>query len=298
MSASYTKSLSYSLGLHVFLFVILVLEISFNASKVTPISLSKSKNKEAQRSIQAFSVNEQALNNEMSQILEERQKKEEARIKEQQIYQRKLNALKESTKQREHQLAVLQKKQKIAEHQKQLALQRQQAELEQAEKRKRAITDSLKLVEKKLSNKKTHLSKLNKEIALKKEREAQEKKLAQQKVEQQRLAEISAKQKEAKLKSEVDKYKSLILTAISQNWIVPDATDLTLSCRFQVSLSSNGEVQNVNLVKGSGDPSLDRSARLAIFQSSPLPVPSDPNVLKLFKVINLTVTPKDLQKLS
>ena len=47
----------------------------------------------------------------------------------------------------------------------------------------------------------------------------------------------------------------------------------------------------MSLIRSSGDPILDRSAQLAIYKASPLPVPHDLVAFNIFKDINLTVRP-------
>ena len=89
----------------------------------------------------------------------------------------------------------------------------------------------------------------------------------------------------------MNKYKALILTAISRQWILPENANSALSSQFRIRLAPNGEVLSVSLIRSSGDPILDRSAQLAIYKASPLPVPHDLVAFNIFKDINLTVRP-------
>ena len=95
----------------------------------------------------------------------------------------------------------------------------------------------------------------------------------------------------ARVAGEVDKYKALILNAISSQWILPQNVDSTLSSQFRIRLAPNGSVLEVALTRSSGDPILDRSAQSAIYKASPLPVPSDPTTFNMFRDISLTVRP-------
>lgn len=95
----------------------------------------------------------------------------------------------------------------------------------------------------------------------------------------------------ARVAGEVDKYKALILNAISQQWILPQNVDSSMSSQFRIRLAPNGAVLEVALIRSSGDPILDRSAQSAIYKASPLPVPNDPSTFNLFRDISLTVRP-------
>ena len=95
----------------------------------------------------------------------------------------------------------------------------------------------------------------------------------------------------ARVAGEVDKYKALIITAISQQWILPQNADRSMSSQFRIRLAPNGSVLEVSLTRSSGDAILDRSAQSAIYKASPLPVPNDPTTFNLFRDISLTVRP-------
>lgn len=112
---------------------------------------------------------------------------------------------------------------------------------------------------------------------------------------QQALAEQAAlnAQNQARMAGEVDKYKALIIQAISRQWILPENAKNSLSSQFRIRLAPNGMVLEVNLMRSSGDPVLDRSAQSAIYKASPLPVPSDPDAFYLFRDISLTVRPEN-----
>jgi colicin import membrane protein len=82
-----------------------------------------------------------------------------------------------------------------------------------------------------------------------------------------------------------------------QNWIVPEGINPDISCQLAIRLNSDGTVISVTLLRSSGNTALDNSARMAVFKSSPLPVPADPDLFKqVFHEFNLTVSPKDIQE--
>jgi colicin import membrane protein len=108
--------------------------------------------------------------------------------------------------------------------------------------------------------------------------------------EQKRLASVMTQQ----TKGVVDKYKALILQTISQHWIIPNNVDKHLTAELLVRVAPGGLVLEVQLIKSSGDDILDRSARAAIFKSSPLPVPADVDAFESFKQFVLKVKPENV----
>jgi colicin import membrane protein len=97
-----------------------------------------------------------------------------------------------------------------------------------------------------------------------------------------------------KLAGVVDHYRALILQAIGQNWYVPGMADKTLTAELLIRLAPGGTVLDVEISKSSGDEALDRSARVAVLRSSPLPVPSKPAEFEPFRQFVLKVRPEDV----
>lgn len=93
---------------------------------------------------------------------------------------------------------------------------------------------------------------------------------------------------------EVNKYKALIIQAISENWIIPSQANKRLYCELMIRVAPGGLVLDVQVTKSSGDPSLDSSARAAVLKSSPLPVPSDPKAFDAFRQFVLKVKPENV----
>lgn len=86
------------------------------------------------------------------------------------------------------------------------------------------------------------------------------------------------------------KYTALITEKVERFRSVAPGTELWRTTTVNVKLSSSGEVQSVRVVKSSGDQRYDRSVETAIYQASPLPIPSaaeDPGVNKVFQDLNL-----------
>lgn len=168
-------------------------------------------------------------------------------------------------------LEALKAKQEVVKKQKELELKQEQ------EKKKE--------IEKQLASKKHQEQQNNEET---KRTQAQDKARAAEQ------AAIDAA-KRAKLAGVVDKYKALILNAISQQWILPDQVAPGLSSQFRIRLAPNGEVLEVSLLRSSGDPVLDHSAQTAIRKASPLPVPADAASFDVFREISLTVRPEQMR---
>lgn len=92
----------------------------------------------------------------------------------------------------------------------------------------------------------------------------------------------------------VDKYKALMLSAIEQHWRVPPNLNKDLSCDLLITLAPGGSVLTAEVTRSSGVPALDRSAIQAVYQASPLPVPSDPDVFATMRQITITAKPENI----
>lgn len=102
-------------------------------------------------------------------------------------------------------------------------------------------------------------------------------------------------EREVQVRGVVDKYKALILQAISQNWLIPPSVNKKLSAELLIRLAPGGAVLDVQLLKGSGDDALDRSARAAVYKASPLPVPTETEEFDSFRQFVLKVKPENIQ---
>lgn len=123
-----------------------------------------------------------------------------------------------------------------------------------------------------------------------------QKELMQQTMEQQLAAERSqlAAARTSQLQGEIDKYKAMIIQAISSRWIIPDGVDNNATCQLLVSVAPGGAVLNVQIISSSGNALLDRSAQTAVLKASPLPVPETPELFDEFRSIKLKVRPEGI----
>jgi colicin import membrane protein len=96
----------------------------------------------------------------------------------------------------------------------------------------------------------------------------------------------------AKMQDEIDTYKALVTNAIQSHWNYPDEVDNSLSCRLRIKVAPGGAVLSVALVESSGNTALDRSAEVAVYKASPLPVPTEPELFEKFRELNLRVKPQ------
>jgi colicin import membrane protein len=170
------------------------------------------------------------------------------------------------------------------------------AKLQAAEKIKKAKAEKLK--KEKLAKAAAQKKQQEKLAKQKAEKLAQAKKLtAEQKALQQKLMQqaLNSEQKSlAAAQSQqgvVDQYKAEILSLVQSNWRIDRVND-KLKCIYSISLAPDGSVLSVALVKSSGDDNLDQSARQAIMQSSPLPVPKDPAEFDHFRQLVLSLSPQ------
>jgi colicin import membrane protein len=111
---------------------------------------------------------------------------------------------------------------------------------------------------------------------------------------QKQVAEARA----AEMQGIVDKYKALILQAISQNWLIPGGVNKKLSAVLLIHLAPGGTVLDVQLTRSSGDVALDRSALAAVLKASPLPVPTVSEEFEPFRQFVLKVKPESILALS
>ena len=305
---NYRNSFYAALALHFFLALLLLVE----SSTTRPVLVASSTTTAAveavakeQQAIKAVSVNSEEVMNTVNHLKEERLLKQQAEEK------RQKNLKDQAESARRQRIAEQQRVEKLKAEAMKLAIAQEKKVLEE----KRHLEALVK--EKKEQEKQLALMK-NQEAQLKKQQEAQKiadlkKKKSDEelrinqanaaKAKEDLLKKQQAEAREAKatadhnalVAGEVDKYKALIIGAISRQWILPENVHSGLSSQFLLRLAPNGTVLEVSLTRSSGDPILDRSAQSAIYKASPLPVPADPATFNLFREISLTVRPENVR---
>jgi len=94
--------------------------------------------------------------------------------------------------------------------------------------------------------------------------------------------------------SEIERYKVMIVHHIGQKWIVPASFGEKVSCQLFIRVAKGGKVLSAQILKSSGYAVLDRSARTAVLEASPLPVPSEKELFNQFRELRLTVRPENV----
>ncbi len=107
------------------------------------------------------------------------------------------------------------------------------------------------------------------------------------------MKQSNAQESGAKL-GEMDKYKVLIQRKIQQNVNKQLCGSAPVELQFEIGLMPTGElIGNPKMLKSSGIPVCDESVERAIFQSQPLPVPTDTDLFSKFKNLKLNFHPNE-----
>ncbi len=265
------------------------------ASKVNQLTQPQEKiDEEKSKPIEAVSVDSQAVYETIERIKAEKAQKLKAEKQRQLSLEREAKIAREKRLQEQKKVERLkQQAAKLAKERKQKLLEEKKA-LQKLEQQKQAEAKRLaemKQQQDKLEREKQNEAKRLAELQKKKAELAKQDALRQKQIEAERLA--LEKQRKEQIAGEVNRYKALIINAISRKWILPEYADPSLSSQFRIRLAPTGAVLDVSLTRSSGDPILDRSAQSAIYKASPLPVPQDPEAFNLFRDIQLTVRPEN-----
>lgn len=90
----------------------------------------------------------------------------------------------------------------------------------------------------------------------------------------------------------ITKYNGLIAERIYRFASWPPSARSGMTVKIRVTILPGGEVDSAIIVKSSGDPSVDASAKAAALKASPLPVPDDPRLFNHFRSGTFTLTVK------
>lgn len=137
------------------------------------------------------------------------------------------------------------------------------------------------------------LEKLQKELLEQDNQNSDQEIVSEDKKKSERIAIQADQDMEAgKNQSEIDKYKALIQQKIQQN-VNNNLCGLDyLSLSFEITLLPSGELLNDPTLKDSSkNLSCDEAVERAIYQSEPLPVPTDPKIFAKLKKIKLKFYP-------
>ncbi len=309
---SYRNAFIAAVSLHVLIAVFLLIEsitarpVLVQATKTESSASQPIATLHQEEVIKAVSVNSAEVMNTVNRLKNEQAHQRQVEDNRQRMLTQQAQAARQNRIQEQQhleklkneaaQLAILREK-KMAEEQrrlKQLTIQKEAEEKNLAE-----MKSQQKKLQEQQEQEAKKLAELNKKKALElarameasalKAKEALEQKQQAANLQQAALT----AENNARMAGEVDKYKALIIDAISRQWILPENVNGQLSSQFRIRLAPNGAVLDVNLTRSSGDAILDRSAQSAIYKASPLPVPSDPSIFNVFRDISLTVRPEN-----
>lgn len=265
-----TRSLLISVGCHVA--IILCFVISFEKTKAMLPSQTFEPNKPI---VEAVVVNQQAVQKEVDRLAKvEKAKIEREKARKREIEKKEKEAIEKREKEEALLLELKQKNEQL----------KKEAEIQRVAKIKREKEEKIA---------KAKAEKLEKEKKEKEAKEAKEAALAEKKKldEEKKAAEAQAQsQANSRAKNE---YMALIRSILHQNWTKPTGFDLTgLACVVLVDLSETGEVIRVSISSSSGNVTYDRSTEVAVFKSSPLPVPQDPALAREARQFEFTFLPE------
>lgn len=252
-----------SLILHVVMLGLLVFSFDFQKKELVI---------QPQDVMKAVSVDSKQVEMEISRLRDIDQKKEQAEKKKQQDLEQKVKELEAKARAAE--------KQRTSEE-KQLAElgEKKEKERQEAEEEQKKLTDLKQqneaLEKKKKSEEDARRQKEADEAAKKKHTEEEQKK--------------KREQEEGDAKA-IAALQSPIKAAITRNFNIVGLPP-GLSCTFLIRVVPGGEVVGVQVERSSGNPVFDQRARDAVYQASPLPVPSDPRIFEKMRNFRLEFAP-------
>ena len=188
--------------------------------------------------------------------------------------------LRREAEEEKRRLDALLEKERLEKIRQQEEAERKKKEKDEAERRKREEEE-----------------KERKRIEAEKQREED---IRRQREENERLRrEMEAEQRQDEIEAESERlaaidsgqlavYQAMIQQTIYRNWKVPASAQDDLSCSVRVRQARGGVVLGVSFVRCNGDEAVKRSIEAAVFRSSPLPDPPEPNLFDPNILLNLS----------
>ncbi|MGO9446478.1 MAG: TonB C-terminal domain-containing protein [Thiobacillaceae bacterium] len=103
----------------------------------------------------------------------------------------------------------------------------------------------------------------------------------------------AADRRSAELGRIVADFREKIRAKIRGNTRIPDNVTGNPQASFEVNVLPTGEIVGAKLIKSSGNVAYDQAVERAIYESSPLPTPTDKDALALFRKLELKFQPKE-----
>ena len=245
--------LTWAIIIHLLAFI--AIGVSFKASDPKISEVQKEK------VIEAVVIDENKINEEINKLkkAEQRKKNEQTKL------QKNAEKAKKDRRNEEKKLRALKKKQKEQEKINKVKRAKEQKHLAELEKQRKASEQKRLETEQKLNQ--LEKQRLEKQAQLEKEENERQQEIARKK-------RLEAQKKQAKYEQdEVAKFKGLIRSEITRNWIFPASYQKGMTCKVLVRLIPSGDVISVRIIQSSGNSAFDRSVEMAVQKASPLSVP-------------------------
>lgn len=277
----YSRPFTYALILHVILLSVLFIDLDFPSQP----RLATENNKNTVNIVKAVAVQQNKVEEEMNRLTAEREQKQAAdEAKQQKLAKQAARAL-QQRKQEQAKLQHMQEQLKMAEKQR-------AAQQEAAQKQLEKIKQAQETENKRLTKIKEQQVEAQAQQKRQADLAAKQKVVADQQRKKDFEQQVQEEAQSSQMQSEIDKYKALVISAIQNNWNYPDNATQDMTCLLQIKLGPGGVVLSVAVVQSSGNTPLDRSAEVAVYKASPLPVPADPALFDKFRTLNLKVRPQ------
>lgn len=257
--------LVWAIIVHILAFI--AIGVSFKASDPNFSEIKKVK------VIEAVAIDEKKVQAEINKLKKSEKRKE----RDQKRLQENAKKAKKDRKKEERKLQALKKKQKEQERINKNKQIKEKKHLAEIEKKQKETEDKLNRLEQ---------QRLEKQAELEREEKERREKIAEKK-------RITDQQKRAAYEqSEVSKYKGMIRSQITRNWIFPASYQKGMRCKVLVRLIPSGDVVSVRILQSSGNIAFDRSVEMAVNKASPLPVPkSDTGLFDHFREVEFVFDP-------
>ena len=223
---------------------------------------------------------------------EELEKKRLANLKKQAEEEKKRIADLKETQKKEQEKAL-----ELEEQRKEIALKKKQ-EKEQLEKEKEQRKKAEEKRKKEEAEEKRRVAQEKERKAkaaaeLKKKQDQEEKERLERDEAQKRFADqLAIEEAKQRTTTLTAKHSALVRDAINAKRTIAPDFDSWLVAELKIKLSPSGDVENVSVVKSSGNDRYDRDAEKAVLNASPLPIPTaeqDEAAHKVFRNMILTV---------
>ncbi len=284
----------YSLALHIL--VISALVVNFDTRRA-PVF----KPKPRENIVEAVTVDDQAVENELQRLREQELEKQRAMEKKLNELEQQASAAEERRRQEEKKKQAAERKRKEEEQRKREAeKQRKEEERKTAAERKRIEADKRKAEAelKRIEEDKRKAEAERKRIEEEKRRAEAER---QKRAEEKKKQEAEAARRKQLAQEQLARDKILLQNIVAEIYQAVvgnfNKTGLPkgLECVLSVQTIPGGEVINVTINKPSGNEVFDRRAVTAVEKASPLPLPSDPAVFERLRLrkFNFIFKPED-----